>query len=88
MTPAEAVTQTTRRLIQRARTRAAHAFLAIDNWTPEQCQDFMTWANGESRKVAGEIAGNLEYYREHCRYIFRDHYNITDEEIANAIGRS
>lgn len=88
MMPAQQVTQTTRRIIQRARTRAAQSFLAIDNWTPDQCQDFMAWANGESRKVPGEIASNLEFYREHCRYIFRDRYNITDQEIANAIGQS
>lgn len=62
-------------------------FQGIDNWTSEQCRSFMFSMNGESKHLE-EIANNLEFYREHCRYIFRDRYNITDQEIAHAIGQS
>ena len=61
---------------------AVSAFKAIDDWTPNQCDQAMRFLNGESRNLE-EITNNLEFYREHCRYLFRDHAGLTNEDLAD-----
>lgn len=60
---------------------AVKMFREIDGWTAEQCDNAMRRLNSETRHLE-EIANNLEYYREHCRYLVRDHAGLTNEDLA------
>lgn len=46
-----------------------HDLNAIDNWTAEECAECMLTLNSE---VRDDVAENLEFYREHCRFIVSD----------------
>lgn len=60
------------RKCKRCERSAAKMLEAIDHWTAEQCHECMTRLNGESVWL-DVVAADLDFYREHCRWIMADH---------------
>jgi hypothetical protein len=72
-------TRTTQEGKAMTKDQAIALFRSIDGWDEQQCDLCMMTYNGESGR--NDIAANLEFYREHCRYIVRDYFDLSNDDL-------